>query len=152
MKATKAGEFTFNPRIVYVSDLGITKTSKPKPVSIHVTVPQKGRTEKPDQIKPVKAEFKSETARKAFDFLTNAYNEDYLQKKLPPERSGWRTLNEIVKRGHVSKYSMYGMSGRSGEAKAELEHLGLVESRFFFGERGRGGRILKLRICCEKQK
>jgi hypothetical protein len=47
---------------------------------------------------------------------------------------------------------MYGMSGRCGEAKVELEHLGLVESRFFYGERGRGGQILKLRIFCEKQK
>ena len=152
LKATKAGEFTLNPRIVYVSESGITKTSKPKPVSIHVSVPYNSGTERAFQIESVKAEFKSETSRKAFDFLTRAYNEDYLQKKLPLDRSGWRTLNEIVKLGQVSKYSMYGMSGRSGEAKAELEHLGLVESRFFCGERGRGGRILKLRICCEKQK
>ena len=152
LKAPSSGVFTFNPSVIYVTETGLTKTSKPKPVSIHVLVTQKGGKEKAVQIDRVKVEFKSETARKAFDFLTNAYNEDYLQKKLPPDRSGWRTLNEIVKLGHVSKYSMYGMSDRSGEAKAELEHLGLVESRFFSGERGRGGRILKLRICCEKQK
>ena len=33
----------------------------------------------------------------------------------------------------------------------ELTKLGLIETRFFSGERGRGGRIQKIRICMEKK-
>ncbi len=58
---------------------------------------------------------------------------------------------EVVKNGQVSKHSMYGRHGRGGKVTSELEHLGLVESRFFRGERGRGGRVLKIRICHEKE-
>jgi hypothetical protein len=46
---------------------------------------------------------------------------------------------------------MYGRCGRGGKATLELGHLGLVESRFFLGERGRGGRVLKIRIRHEKE-
>jgi hypothetical protein len=57
---------------------------------------------------------------------------------------------EIVKQAEVSQYSMYGSSGRSGVATAELERLGVVEVKVFIGERGRGGKILKFRVSCEK--
>ena len=36
-------------------------------------------------------------------------------------------------------------------ALIELESRGLVEARFFPGERGRGGKILKLRVAYEKE-
>jgi len=56
---------------------------------------------------------------------------------------------EIVRSSKVSKHSMYGQSGRGGEAKQELIYLTLIETRFFTCERGRGGRVLKLRVRCE---
>ena len=58
---------------------------------------------------------------------------------------------DIVKQGRISQYSMYGVSGRHGSALSELERLGVVEVRLFQGERGRGGKILKLRIAYEKE-
>ena len=59
---------------------------------------------------------------------------------------------EVVKQGKVSKHSMYGRSGDGGQAKRELTKLGLIETRYFSGERGRGGRIQKVRVCLEDKK
>ena len=58
---------------------------------------------------------------------------------------------DIVKQAGVSRYSMYGSDSHRGLATTELEDLGVVEARFFFGERGRGGKILKLRVSYEKE-
>jgi len=60
-------------------------------------------------------------------------------------------LSEIVKKARVSKYSVYG-SGRLGPVVSEIERSGLIEARIFPGERGRGGRILKLRVLYENEK
>jgi hypothetical protein len=95
-------------------------------------------------------EFECEATEKAFTFLIHAFEEDYVKRRLPQEKSGWRTLMEIVRNAQVSKHSMYGQSGRGGEVPSELGDLGLVESRFFNGERGRGGHVLKIRICNKK--
>lgn len=151
VKAVKADVFSLNPRVVYVDDLGETKTCKPKQISIIVNPGLSAPKEKKDvETKPAKREFRSKAAQKAFDFLVKAFVEDYFSRKLPRERSGWRTLMDIVKQANVSRYSMYGSSSKRGLATKELENLGLVEVRFFFGERGRGGKILKLRVSCEK--
>jgi tetratricopeptide (TPR) repeat protein len=151
VRAEKAGVFSLNPRVVYVDDLGETKTCKPKPISIIVNPRLSTPKEKKVvETKPARLEFRSEAAQKAFDFLVDAFVEDYFSRRLPKERSGWRTLMEIVKQTKVSRYSMYGSIDHRGFATKELENLGVVEVRFFFGERGRGGKILKLRVSCEK--
>ena len=152
VKGVKADVFSLNPTVVYVDDLGETKTCKPKPISIIVnpklSIPMETKVV---ETKPAKPEFRSEAAQKAFDFLVKAFVEDFFRKKLPRERSGWRTLMNIVKQAKVSQYSMYGTGNRSGLATAELEKLGVVEVRVFFGEKGRGGKILKLRVSSEKE-
>jgi len=53
---------------------------------------------------------------------------------------------EIVRGAKVSRYSVYGSSA-GGQAIATLQQTGLVEVRMFEGERGRGGKIIKVRIC-----
>ena len=58
---------------------------------------------------------------------------------------------DIVNQANVSRYSMYGSSYHRGLVTRELKNLGIVEARFFFGERGRGGKILKLRVIYEKE-
>jgi hypothetical protein len=98
-----------------------------------------------------KLEFKSEASEKAFNYLVSAFKSDYLSRRMPLEKSGWRTLMEVANNAKVTMYSMYGRSGRGGKVPVELTNLGVVESRFFLGERGRGGRILKMRICYEKE-
>ena len=84
--------------------------------------------------------------KKAFEYLIDAFKRDYLINRMPIEKSGWRTLMEVVRKAGVTKYSMYGRGGRGGKAFAELTSLDIVESRFFLGERGRGGQVLKIRI------
>jgi hypothetical protein len=46
---------------------------------------------------------------------------------------------------------MYGSGKHHGYAASELERLGVVEFRIFRGERGRGGKVLKLRVDAEKE-
>jgi tetratricopeptide (TPR) repeat protein len=151
VKAIKIGVYSLDPIVVYIDDLGETRTCKPKPISIIVN-PSRSRPmeKKIERTKPAKLEFRSEAARKAFDFLVKAFVEDYFHKRLPKERSGWRTLMDIVKETPVSYYSMYGSGKHHGYAAAELERLGVVDFRIFLGERGRGGRVLKLRVEAEK--
>jgi tetratricopeptide (TPR) repeat protein len=144
--------YKLEPSVFYLDDLGKIRKTKAEAVTITAQLkPLKGKRE--DVAEPVqdKIEFKFEAAEKAFNFLVSAFKEDYVGRRLPLEKSGWRTLMEIAKKAEITTYSMYGRYGQGGKAAWELEHLGLVESRFFLGERGRGGRVIKLRICCEKE-
>jgi hypothetical protein len=59
---------------------------------------------------------------------------------------------DMVNHARVSRYSVYGFPSSQGQAIAELQGLGIVEVRMFEGERGRGGKIVKARICYEKEK
>ena len=148
----KEGAYEFHPCLYYLTDQRETKTSETNPINVVVSRAACGDTSDSFfQSHRLEPKFESEYAEKAFEFLLSAFNEDYLARKLPLEKSGWRTQMEIVKDGHVTMNSMYGRSGRGGKARLELERLGLVESRFFSGERGRGGSVLKLRVSFEKE-
>jgi len=96
-------------------------------------------------------EFVNEAAQKIFSYLTEAFIDDYMRQKLSLDKSGWRTLMDTIKHGDVPKSSVYGTHGGMGSAISELEKRGLVEIRVFPGERGRGGRILKMRPAYEKE-
>ena len=48
-------------------------------------------------------EFKTENAKKTFEFLISAFIEDYMLRKLFLEKSGWRTFPAIIKHGRISK-------------------------------------------------
>ncbi len=154
LQATESGSFKLEPRVRYIDDLGQTKIADLKPVRFSVTtapatvVDPKASLE----IEEGKVEFKSEVAQKAFDFLVKAFKEDYLNHKHTQENSGWRTLMEVAKQGQVSKHSMYGRSRGGGQAKLELTRLGLIETRYFSGERGRGGHIQKVRVRLDVKK
>ncbi len=146
----KPGTYPLRPKIVYADDYGKIKICKPKAVSITVMEPAAASREQA-RVYPLESlGFKSKDAKEAFGFLINAFEDDYLLRKLPLDRSGWRTLVQIAKAGLISQYSLYGSPNRRGPALLELEHLGLVIRRYFPGERGRGGKILKLRVAYEK--
>jgi len=151
-KASKTGAFQLQPRMIFVDDLGEAKTCTLEIVNVNVK-PTSSPTEKDNamEILTVKLEFKSEATQKAFDFLVSSFREDYIQRKLTQERSGWRTMTDIVKKGNVSKYSVYGSSNNLGRVITELQKNGLVETRMFIGERGRGGKVFKVRVDNEKE-
>jgi hypothetical protein len=138
LQATKGGVANLSPQVIYVDDVGKFKTCNLEPVNI--TVHPK-----------LTFEFKTKAAERAFNFLTISFVKDYMRRRISLERSGWRTLMQIVKNGNVPKSQVYGSRGRRGQAISELENRGLIETRVFPGERGRGGRIVKARISYKKE-
>jgi len=147
LSASRAGLLTIEPKIIFSDASGETRACKVEAVNINVkhALPTKSETA------PAISEPNSEAAQKAIDFLITAFKEDYVQRKLLHEKAGWRTLMDLVKQGQLTPYSVYGSVNHRGTAVSELEHSGLVETRVFTGERGRGGKILKLRIAYEKE-
>jgi hypothetical protein len=89
-------------------------------------------------------------AQKVFEYLTKAFVEDYMRRRLTLEKSGWRTFMQIIKNTEIPKSSIYGTKSHHGPAILELEKRGIIEIRIFPGERGRGGNIMKARISYEK--
>jgi len=175
LEATKTGVFNFNLQVVYRDDLGRIRICKPDQYDINVVPESVGvgrqdlivtgiagkplvktseseKTEaEPTTILGAKFEFASEHSKVAFEYLVSAFAEDYMRRRIAQEKAGWRTLMRIVNDGKISRSSMYGYGGHRGRALIELENRGLVEARFFPGERGRGGKILKLRVAYEKE-
>jgi tetratricopeptide (TPR) repeat protein len=135
--APESGIIHINPRIVYVDELGKFKLCQPDPVTVAV-------------YPPGKFQFSTENAQRVFEYLTKAFVDDYMGRKLTLDKSGWRTLMQIVRDARVSKSSVYGTTARRGSAISELERRGVVELRIFSEERGRGGKIAKTRITYEK--
>jgi tetratricopeptide (TPR) repeat protein len=150
MLASRTGTHIIKPRITYVDDFGRNRVCKPKPV--RVTIAPLSPLGEQELVAALDSfEFECKDARDAFSVLISAFVEDYTNARLPQEQSGWRTLTRIAKEGHISQYSLYGSPNRRGPALSELERKGTIESRWFPGERGRGGKILKLRIAYEKE-
>jgi len=133
----QSGISHLSPRIVYVDEAGKFTVCQPDPVAIAI-------------YPPGKFQFETNNAQKVFEYLTKAFVEDYMKKRLPVERSGWRTLMQIVTSAKTSKLSIYGTTAHRGTAMSELESRGVVEVRIFPGERGRGGQITKARVAYER--
>lgn len=150
VSCASAGVFDLEPCLYYNTELREHRSDKAKPFTISVQLGSSEEKTKNAELLEVKLRFKSEAAEKAFNYLVSVFKRDYLIRKMPIEKSGWRTRMEVAKNAKVTVYGMYGRSGRGGKVAAELANLGVVESRFFLGERGRGGRVLKMRICCGK--
>ena len=170
LQATKAGTFTLSPRVIYKDETEELKILTPK--QIRITVQPKRTLElKPEKLQTaisgndpsalqlekipnqqqIDFEFKTESAKKTFDYLTGSFVLDYMRRRLPLEWSGWRTLVEIADSAKVSYRSLYGDRGYRGRVMTELEKRGLIEARVFPKERGRGGRILKVRISYDRE-
>jgi len=149
---TKAGVYELEPCLFYVNDLNGTTACKIKPITLTLQFsPSEYKMKESVGLSEGRLNFKSEAAEKAFNFLVKAFEEDYTTRRITLEKCGWRTLMEIARNAQITTYSMYGRYRRGGEALSELGRLGIVESRFFLGERGRSGRVLKIRIAYEKE-
>jgi hypothetical protein len=158
-KACRLGEFVVSPKVFWIDKFGNESVCVPNQLSLTVKQAVLKAPEKADvtvavmsKVEPV-AEvfvFSDVNAEKAFDFLVCAFIRDYMLLKMSSEQSGWRTLTQVIKDAKVPKSSMYGFENRKGKALIELEKRGFVEARFFVGQRGRGGKILRLKICNDK--
>jgi len=138
VKASESGILNISPKIIYVDEIGKFKVCQPDPVIAPIYPPRK-------------IEFKMNGAQRVFEYLTKAFVDDYVRRKLTLEESGWRTFMQIIKNTEISKSSVYGRKSPRGPAILELEKRGVIEVRIFTGERGRGGKIMKARISYEKE-
>ena len=86
-----------------------------------------------------------------FDFLVDAFIEDYMRKRLYIEQSGWRSLVQIANACRIPLGTLYGRSGRYGPTISPLIAKGLIELRTFTGHRGRGGSAIKVRIAYDRE-
>ena len=93
-----------------------------------------------------KPKLESEQAKLVFENLAHNFVDDYLSKKLDPEKCGWRSLSELSRTLKLSKHDFYG----KGPILRELLESGGVETRKFSGERGRGGEVTKIRVSYDR--
>jgi tetratricopeptide (TPR) repeat protein len=149
IQASKTGVYQINPQVSYTDETGTSQVTSARTLQIHVASAPAQESTIEDMEIPKEC-FKSESAERIYDFLVKAYRQDYTQRKMPKDRSGWRSLMDIVREAKVSRYGIYGFPNSQGQAMAELQRLGLVEIRVFEGERGRGGKITKARMVPEK--
>jgi predicted ATPase len=146
-QAQKPGLFTFSPQISYIDDMKRTKRFDLAP---HILGVNASSLDQRENI-PLVIEFRSQASRSAFDYLIRSFVEDSTRRKVSFESAGWRTLMDVVKNTQVTKYSLYESSRGKGKPLSELERLHLVESKHFIGERGRGGRVIKIRVVYNNQ-
>jgi KaiC/GvpD/RAD55 family RecA-like ATPase len=92
--------------------------------------------------------FESDGAEKIFTYLLKAFAEDHHREKQPAESSGWRSMVEIAKGIGVPSTSLY--SARFSAPLGELLRKGVAERRFFTKQRGRGGRVARVRVAYQK--
>jgi hypothetical protein len=97
------------------------------------------------------AEFNSEKSRLLFDSLVKSFTDDYMVKRLYFEQAGWRTLSEMSRVTKIPRATLYGEHGNYGTMMNELLARGLIETRIFTGQRGRGGEVLRARIAYDKE-
>ncbi|MGE5574886.1 MAG: BREX system ATP-binding domain-containing protein [Ignavibacteria bacterium] len=154
LRPTQNSIYNPNPIVVFSDELG--NTQNVKPVFVNLTkekineelesiVKSDKKIEEPNYTPPQSIKLES-NSQKAFNFLVFSFVEDYAKKRLTLEKAGWKTLAEISKYGAIPLHSMYGRNGRFGRSAVELERKGLIEKRFYSGERGRGGKILRIRV------
>ena len=159
IQPTKTGNLSLNPKVVYLNTADERTISKSKSNNLIVkqnAVKNTEATTHNTMQRPIadreqiNFEFKTKLSLSAFEYLIHSFISDYMNRKLSSENSGWRTLTEIMKGAKITKFSVYGANSRKGRVLLELESRGLIEVRVFKGERGRGGKIVRARICYEK--
>jgi hypothetical protein len=73
---------------------------------------------------------------------------DYVLKRYPIDRAGWRTFREVARVTGLPKSSFY--PGPRNAVLRALKASSTIETRVFSGERGRGGEVTRARIAYEK--
>ena len=138
VKAVEAKSVDYSPKVYFSDEGGTLIVNSLNPIKISVLSPQE-------------FEFEDEKTKKVFDYLIDAFANDYMVKKFHSEKSGWRSLVEIVRDCGVPSSAIYDRRGGTGSLVSELVKRGIVEARVSSGERGRGGEVTRLRVTYEKE-
>jgi len=129
----------------------LEETAKRDLVSHTQSEPSMVASGQPASAAEMAIEFKSDKARSLFDSLVRFFNEDYMVRRLYLEQAGWRTIGELSAATKIPHTTLYGEHGNYGPPMNELLSRGLIETRIFSGQRGRGGEVLKARIAYDKE-
>lgn len=87
------------------------------------------------------------------DFLIGVFIDDYMERRLDLDQSGWRSLTDIARAMNIPQSQVYGDPRYGHDFGSALEPLikqGLVEYRIFEGK-GRGGKVVKVRAHYERE-
>ena len=115
LRPAKPGIIEICPSVTYTDNQGQLRVNQLKTIALTVNPTPSDPKATPHGINvQSEIELSLVLSVKTFDYLVSSFKEDYLRKKLPLERSGWRTLMDIVKEAGVSRYSVYGTSGNRG--------------------------------------
>jgi hypothetical protein len=135
-----------NVRLIY----NAVRTGKPI-LAPSITFTTTSGSAKTWRLPPTQLSIQSVTP--TMEFLVKAFTYDYMQRKIDLQEAGWRSLGEIAKSMNIPQSQLYGDPRYHHTFGPALETLiagGLVEYRTFSG-RGRGGKVLKVRIYYEKE-
>lgn len=151
LKAVHKGSFELRPRVHFVDEKGSYRSYDFDPALIRVRDELAGKSVVPEPIAPgaatpLSVRFENPRAKEVFEHLAKEFLKDYMSRRLYVEKAGWRSLMDLVRELRIPRSSVYGPRGRSGPVLTELERRGLVETRIFPEERGRGGSIMKVRV------
>jgi len=131
-QASTAQVVTLQPRIVYVNSRGRTITQTSPSIVLDVAS-SRG------------LQFEREDSAKAFRYLSSAFLQDYVNRRMSMDSAGWRTSMELADGAGIPSSRVYGRGGQAGAALAELLRRRLAETRSFPGHPGRGGVVVKVR-------
>ncbi len=95
--------------------------------------------------------FRDSKSRRLFEFLKDEYMKDDEVLRVPLDKCSWRSVVQIAQGTGIPSKTLYGNSpGHLGEELQDLIKNKLVEMRYFSGERGRGGEVMRFRIADPK--
>jgi hypothetical protein len=135
-----AGPFQLAPRIVYVDEKGAFATKVVQPTLINIR-------------RWPEVELENKDGLRILDHLLKSFLADRDLRRVKMEACGWRTATDVINHTKVPKAAIYGRkeAARIGPCLMELLSRGFVEVRHFTGERGRSGKIMKIRIAHENE-
>jgi hypothetical protein len=92
--------------------------------------------------------FQSEQSEEIFDYTLRSFVNEHFVEKRSADSSGWRSLVDIAQGVGAAKTSHYSPAA-SGPLR-ELLRKGVVERKVLTRQRGRGGRVTRIRIAYER--
>lgn len=134
------GPIAMTPRVLYLDENGRNRFHEPQPFEIIV---ENNALRGHDVVAAHESLYSP-----ILKFLTDSFRQDYLARRLSMEHAGWRGLPEIVGKLKIPRSQVYGDARYGHVFGGPLERLirnGSVEFRIFPEQRGRGGRITKVR-------
>lgn len=154
LTASSEGVYSIRPRVFFADDKGNYRSLTIPAASVTVLGIESAKDNSqalvgvvPEKIPlPSGLQFETERSKSVFNYLIREFLRDYITKRFNMESAGWRTLMQTVREVRIPKSSLYGAQGRVGPVLAELARRGLVETRVFSEQRGRGGTIRRVRV------